>query len=678
MRFFFTLLLPLAILMGGTLAAQDGHGLAKDDKRELKKLLRKAEGHLRFNEYDKALAFLQEAETLAPRDGEVNLQLGKIYLFQQQPFTAIPHLEIAHQKARIESPDLMLDFARAAFTAEKFALADKLYTQAGEMAITETQRERASLGGLQLARAQEMLRQQLPVVVMPLPPPINTKYNEIGPVLTHDRQQLFFTTQRPDNVGGTDGEGVYYEDVYAATLNPKNKLYVDPKPLEGSLNTTKHDACISIAPDGRKMLVFQQRGNGDIYTSRLRDSLWRGTVAIEGINSRHRETSATLSPDGTMMVFTSDRPGGQGGMDLWLAIKNEKGEWGNIENLGPGINTPYDEEAPFWHASNKTLYFSSKGHNSIGGFDIFVADRQTATSWGNVRSLGVPVNSTADDNFFYLEPAARFGYFASKRIGGLGGYDLYKVDLRPPEEIATTERKQDRPNRRPDQNLQNSIQLVDLKRISDDAAQLRVLSGTVSDGLSQAPLGASIFVTNNATGQLIDSTQSDPNTGAYLLSLPAGKDYGISVQQDDYLAYSSNIVLPDSVDYEELTQDIALMPLQAGSESDLQNIFFEVGSAKLKGSSETEIGYLKRLLEQYKSLTLAIIGHTDNTGGQQLNMRLSEQRAQAVVDALVAAGIRAERLQAKGMGPNQPIATNDTEQGRAQNRRVSFKVIATE
>ncbi|MFW5659549.1 MAG: OmpA family protein, partial [Bacteroidota bacterium] len=145
-----------------------------------------------------------------------------------------------------------------------------------------------------------------------------------------------------------------------------------------------------------------------------------------------------------------------------------------------------------------------------------------------------------------------------------------------------------------------------------------------------------------------------------------------------YLAYSSNIVLPDSAGYEELTQDITLMPMQLGAESDLQNIFFEVGSAKLKPTSQTEIDYLKSLLKRYPQLRLEIIGHTDNTGGLQLNMQLSEQRAQAVVDALTESGVKPKRLSAKGMGPKQPVASNDTEAGRAQNRRVSFKVTATE
>ena len=157
-----------------------------------------------------------------------------------------------------------------------------------------------------------------------------------------------------------------------------------------------------------------------------------------------------------------------------------------------------------------------------------------------------------------------------------------------------------------------------------------------------------------------------------------GADYGISVRKGGYLAYSSNIVLPDSAGYEEGTQDITLMPMQLGAESDLQNIFFEVGSAKLKPTSQTEIDYLRSLLERYPQLQLEIIGHTDNTGGLELNMRLSEQRAQAVVDALTEKDVKAKRLSAKGLGPKQPVASNKTPEGRAQNRRVSFKVTATE
>ncbi len=261
-------------------------------------------------------------------------------------------------------------------------------------------------------------------------PTINTKYDEYVPLIPADESFLLFTSRRPNKErNDKDLMGDYFEDVYISYSN--NGIWSNPEVLDTLINTSVHDACTGLSANGESMFLYRTNEDivsGDIYESYF-DSTWSKPVKLgENVNSNgNAETSACYSADGSVIFFSSNRPGGYGGKDLYRAKKLPNGTWSKPFNLGPKINTPYNEDAPFMHHLGNKLYFSSQGHRNMGGYDVFVS---TFDEYGNFtapENLGYPVNTVGDDIFFVLNPSSNTGYLSSSRSGGYGGYDIYNV-----------------------------------------------------------------------------------------------------------------------------------------------------------------------------------------------------------------------------------------------------------
>jgi outer membrane protein OmpA-like peptidoglycan-associated protein len=339
----------------------------------------------------------------------------------------------------------------------------------------------------------------------------------------------------------------------------------------------------------------------------------------------------------------SDRPGGQGGRDIYVSkIVDGTNKWGEPKNLGPEINTAYDEEGVFMHPDGKTLYFSSKGHNTIGGYDVFVSVLKNGI-WSTPINLGMPLNTPGDDVFFQVSADGKTGYFSSYRKEGLGDKDVYKVSFLNSDSVITN---------------------------------LVLLKGIITDASSGAPISAQIEVVDLDTNLTVGKYKNDAKTGEYLISLPAGKNYGTVITADGYLFESQNYNLNDSAAYKEVKRDVKLQSVKKGSEIVLNNLFFDTGSTSLKETSVNELNRLLRLMQTYPNLKVEIAGHCDNVGGAAFNQELSEKRAKAVKDFLVKYAVQPDRLQANGYGYTKPIASNDTEEGRAKNRRIELIIIA--
>lgn len=463
---------------------------------------------------------------------------------------------------------------------------------------------------------------------------VNTEYPEYLPYITADRFKLFFTSRRPGSTGGKkEYDGLVFEDIYIS--NNKGGAWDAPYNPGAPLNSEVHDACIGLADDGQMMFVYKSINGGDIYTSELKGTKWTKPEPMP-INSEFFETCVTISSDERTLMFV--RKVMDGSRDIYTCNRTAGGTWAKPRKV-ENINTEYDEDAPFLHPDGKTLYFSSKGHSTMGGYDIYKSER-TATGWGAPKNMGYPLNTAADDVYFILSADGKVGFYSSEKEGGYGKTDIYSirmpVDEKPPE--------------------------------------LSLLKGVIKDATGK-PIEADITITDNVSKEIVAKLHSNEATGEYLLALPAGKNYGIAIEKQGHLFYSENVYELSSKGYKEIVKDIKLPTTSKGSKTALRNLFFDSGKAELKPESTTELDRLAKFLTDNPSVKIEIAGHTDNTGDPAANKALSEKRAQNVVGYLTTKGIAKARLLAAGYGSSQPVASNDIPDGRQQNRRTEIKVL---
>lgn len=477
---------------------------------------------------------------------------------------------------------------------------------------------------------------------------INTEFDDYAPVITADKSIMYFTSRRPftDKEKKKNKEGS--ENIYEAIFDEEDSVWLEAEALKPPINDPKRfNSNIAVSNDGQRLLVYMDDGYGygDIYESYLVGNKWSDPQSMgDVINSFEHESSASIAPDGRTIYFVSDRKGGIGGRDIWRATKNSDGDWTDAENLGDAINTKKNEEGVFIHPDGKTLFFSSQGHNSMGGYDVFKTVLQEDGSWSKPVNLGAPINTEGDDLFFVQSADGKTGYYASTRGGKVK--NIFEIRFYP------------------------------LEKSKDDGPKLTVFKGKIFDEKSEVPLGATIVVVDNEKDEVIGTYASNSETGKYLISLPAGKNYGINISKEGYLFSSHSFDLTnDSVsEYKEVKKDVALKKLEVGSRVVLKNIFFDYDKATLRSESKTELKRLKAVLVDNPNMSLEIGGHTDSRGSADYNARLSKNRAKAVVQYLIDNGIDESRLTYKGYGKSDPVATNETEEGRQENRRVEFKV----
>jgi outer membrane protein OmpA-like peptidoglycan-associated protein len=439
------------------------------------------------------------------------------------------------------------------------------------------------------------------------------------------------------------------------------------------INTEDHDANSGLSADGQKFLIYIGKNNGDLYEAELKGDSWSKPERMnKNINTDYHESSACYSPDGKTVYFVTDRPdGGLGDRDIFYSQKDEKGKWGKAINIGPVLNTKYGEEGVFLHPDGKTLYFSSQGGKTMGGYDIFKSVYENG-KWGAPENLGYPVNTPDDDVFFVMSASGKHGYYASFNSAGYGEKDIYMITFLGLEKPMIMNNED---------NLLASLaapikETVIAPVVQIKAAQLTILKGVITDALTQKPLEATIELIDNTKNEVVASFTSNSSTGKYLVSLPAGRNYGIAVKKDNYLFHSENFDIPNTAAYQEVVKDVALKNVAVGSKIILKNIFFDFDKATLRPESTNELERLTKLLVDVPTLKIEISGHTDSKGADDYNKKLSNSRAKSVVDYLISKGIAADRLTFVGYGEEQPIDSNDNDNGRQMNRRTEFKILS--
>lgn len=465
---------------------------------------------------------------------------------------------------------------------------------------------------------------------------INTVNLEYFPTLTIDGKQLVFTRRI---------EG--HEDFFFS--QKENGQWLKATPLPGKINNPNFNVgAQNISQDGRWIIFTgcnfpEGYGSCDLYISYLTKSGWSKPQNLgKIINSEFWESSPSLSPDKRQLYFSSSRPGGYGGLDIWVSRRDENGNWSAPENMGPDINTSGDESTPFIHADNQTLYFNSNGHPGYSEKpDLFISRKTPEGNWGKPENLGYPINTIDDEGSLFISADGRTAYYSSDRSDTKGGLDIYTFQL--PEEV------------RPMKTLW--------------------VQGKVFDKKSLDGLPSMVELTELQSGNTVSQLQTDED-GAFLVTLPVGKDYAFTVRRKGYLFYSENYNIsqtdPDSI----FRADIALQPIEVNASIVLNNIFFDTKKTELKPESVVELNNIVQLLNENPSLKIQITGYTDNVGQPADNLALSKGRAVAVVNFLINQGIDSSRLTFIGKGDADPIAENTTEEGRAKNRRTELKVLS--
>ncbi len=477
-------------------------------------------------------------------------------------------------------------------------------------------------------------------------PAINSRNAEYSPALTADEQTLVFTRKKPLHENTRAGYTYYYEDFYVSHF--RDGEWLEAENLGPPLNTQGNEGAQTITADGRHLYFTACNrtdglGSCDIYYSRREGSSWSTPVNVgRPLNSAAWESQPSISADGQSIFFASSRAGSIGPTDIWMATRSASGNWNTPVNLGPVINTKGNELSPFIHADNQTLYFASDGHLGMGGLDIFYSRRNAQGNWGEPKNIGYPINTHRDEFALIVGASGKRAWFASDIEGGYGDSDLYVFDLYP--------------DARP--------------------TPVTYMKGLVFDIDTNEPIGAGFELKDVQSGELITASEADPHDGSFLVAMPTGKDLALNVSQPGYLFFSEHFNYADhKTSPEPYLRNIPLKPISEEYSVVLRNVFFETDSYALQESSFSELDNLFDLLMQNPEINIEISGHTDSTGSFQYNMDLSENRARSVRDYLINKGVSAGRIRYIGYADTIPVDTNETEEGRANNRRTEFKII---
>ena len=624
--------------------------------------------------YSQAVFYYQKAQSFNPNNAELNYKIGSCMLFTHNKENAFSYLKKATSLSNDFPNDFLFykgmclqldgEFGKAIEQFELFRnSAKKKELELFEMLAKKYIKECNS--------SVDVLSQTHRIWVDNLS--LNTEYDDWSPCLSADGDLLLFTSNRP-NENSANNIGSYDQDIYYS--NKKSRKFKLIFPLS-ELNSSSDDVSGGLSYDGQRLLIFKEEdGNTDVYESELNGKYW-GEVnrkmgkKSRGGNTDKNETFASFDPPDIKVYYITDG-GHSGNKNIYFSgvMNRERNIWGKGQSAGV-VNTKFQEGSVYIHPDGKTMYFSSKGHNTLGGYDIFVSYVDDLGHWGKPINLGYPINTPYDDLFYSATASGRYAFIASNRAGGKGGLDIYKVTYWGADKPMTADFE--------DQLMASIASPVSDNSVAEpitvEEKSLTVFKGKILDAITKNSIAADIEITINSTGEVYTTLKSNSSTGKFLLSLPAGKNYGISVAAEGYLFHSENFDLPKGDGFNLVNKDIELKNIKIGSNIALRNVFFNSSKWVIKSDSYAELDRLVALLSDIPDLKIEISGHTDNVGSVSFNELLSQRRADAVVNYLVGKGVDKKRLTAKGYGQSRPVDSNNTAEERASNRRTEFEII---
>jgi len=593
------------------------------------------------NNYSKALEVCEEILRLDENHVNAHLLMAEMYKDMDSTRLEINHLS----KAQKGSDNPLIDFRlgeafyKLGMYSEALSFYDKYKVNKN---IPE---ERQFLLACKIASCKFALESiENPVKFEPnrLDESINSKSDEYWPTPTLDGRHLVFTRLMKDSLSRPQ------EDFFMAQID---SLEWEVKPLS-DVNTPDNEGAQTLSADSKIMFFTacnrpEGFGSCDIYFSRFINGRWsEPRNAGSPLNTRYWEAQPSFSSDNRWLYFSSNRPGGKGKKDIWRIefmgfSEGGNPQWGQALNM-EAVNTEGDEISPFIHANNRNFYFASDTHVGMGGFDLFSAMIDETGMISDLKNMGYPINTYRDDMGLTINSIGDIAYFSSAREAD-HGLDIFSFNL--------------------DRGLQPQ--------------PVTYVKATVTNKKTHEPIAAEIELVNlNSKVEKSRIQRADEN-GEVMLALPLRRNYAFNVSEEGFLFYSQSMQLADANTLTDpIILDIELEPIEVGAQMELYNIYFETDSFRILPQSEPELQKLVAFLKNNNALRVQIQGHTDSTGNPENNLELSKQRANSVVEYLVNNQVALNRLEYEGYGDTRPIASNETPEGRRQNRRTTIKIIS--
>jgi len=627
---------------------------AQNTEPDFKTLFTDAEYYFLFNDFQEALPLYLKALDKAPTNANIYYRIGRCYLnIPGLKHKSISFLEMA-------SAHINPNYQEGSYREEGapqnvlFYLGEANRIQGNlDEAITVYKKFKESISPREYfdleyvtqqiescRRAKKMKTEKLKVTEEIIPLFDNETYI-LTPAVSANGKHMVFTVQEK-----------FYDAIYISKKETSGQ-WGTPQNITLDLAVEGNVYSTSINNDGTKILLFKNdRGTGNLYYAEKVNDKWGQAQKMgKPINTRNWETFASVSPNGKTLFFSSNRKGGEGGLDIYYCNQNPDGSWGEAINIGESINTPYNEEAPYLTPDGNTLFFISQGHNSIGGYDIFYSERVENGQWSAPTNIGCPINTTDDDMTYF--PLSKTEAFISKV-------------------------EKDKPNVR------------QVKKISISTAPEIVevlLAGTVSleDNSEITPNYIEIEITDSSQKKKITQQYAEEGSGKFTVTVPAGT-YEITATSNDYTTKSVSAVIPNTYSQPEFPISISLTPKEvtSGEYHSISSILFDFNEYALKREALFELEKLYDILVENPTINIEVCGHTDIKGSAAYNFKLSLKRADAVISYLTKKGIDSTRFTARGAGAIENIAANfnpdgsDNPEGRCLNRRASVKVIKSD
>jgi flagellar motor protein MotB len=597
-----------------------------------------------YLELNSAETLFLEAIDKDPRFYEAHMMLGELYYKQNKFKAAAKYYLNAINIDSNEYRPAFFTLAESEFKSGDYHNALKHYqSYLRSKNISENNKKIAARNIENSLFAIEAMKNPVPFSPESVGSGVNSADDEYWPSITADGSTMMFTRQLFSETR-LPVRSMAQEDFFLSEVTDSG--WSRAINAGAPLNTSSNEGAQTLSADGSYMFFTAcdrpgGLGSCDIYFSAYNNGKWTKPYNVgEPINSRFWESTPSINANGDMIFFSSNRPGGFGGKDLWYSIMDSAGQWTEPVNMGNRINTEYDETSPFIHFDGTTLYFASDGWPGMGGLDLFITRMNEDSTWTEPKNLGYPINTAGDEMGLVIEAGGEVAYFSSKRENSLGK-DIYSFVL--DESI--------RPN------------------------PVSYIKGKVSDKETGRALRSEFELINLTVNETVLKSNTDEN-GNFLICLPSGYNYGINISKPGYLFFSESFMFEGGYTVSEpLVKNVYLQIIKVGETMSLKNVFFAFDSWELKAESTRELDNLVKLLIQNPTVKIEIGGHTDIIGAEGYNQTLSEKRALAVVDYIISKGIKLERLSYKGYGNSMPIGDNSTEEGRELNRRTEVKIL---
>lgn len=623
-----------------------------------------------------------------PKNAKAQLMAGRSIMLTIQKDKSLEYFRRAWNLDNQVDPDILYYLGQAYHYSEKFDSAILFYDRYNRVLARSLNYDKSvkinevNRKIFECRNAVIYMANPVDVTIENISDRINSEYPDYAPTISADENLMVFTTRRPgENMNekvAIDHE--YYEEIFYS--DKVNGEWQPAKNAGAPVNSNYHNASVNLSPDGKEMIVYHDSNGGDLFVSnRKPDGSWSSPRPMEGINTEYLESSATITKDGKTIYFTSNRPGGYGGTDIYSCQLDKSGNrWINVKNLGPLVNTELDEEGVFISANGLHLYYSSNGLAGMGDLDLYRSTFDTdKQAWGEPVNMGYPINSVENDIYFVLTADERFAYMSSLRKENVGEQDIYRIDMQNWKPVYL-----DRP-----EYAEIFAESSSIRRDAEILGTQIVASGAKAD---RSHITIVYKIVDEETGQPVDAdidfisqygkkfVPAKTGAGLYTISLNHGADssvyYKINIHGANYIGYNSSMYFHGAGKVEEQIDETVLLKKTTALNINtgyVLNVYFShdgVDPLSLEG-----IQGLLRMLKSSATMKVEIGGHTDDNGPDEYNLDLSKRRAQAVRNLLIKGGADGTRITAVGYGKTKPLAPNDNRQGRSLNRRTEFVIL---